>query len=194
MIIVLSGKAGSGKTVVESALKQVLLDNRIIYYSRAYADELKEMLMRDLNLTYSQVYGKLKEVEDERYPKENGSFWTPRDFLQYFGTDVYRNIDSSFWVNKLRQYVDSKGTNCIISDARFTNEIDWVRDSGGIHFDIVRSTCGAKYGSTHSSEVSLDNVQSDYTIMNNNNSVEELLLYLNDAILPIILSKINGET
>jgi len=188
MLIVLSGKARSGKDTSATIIQKILKNNfNIEYYTRAYADELKEMLMRDLDLTYEQVYGDLKEEPNLRYPKEDGTFWTPREFLQYFGTDVYRKIDPLFWVKKLQKYVKDRGPNCIITDGRFVNEVDWVKNSGGIYLDIVKSVCGAKQGRRHSSETSLDNLQSDYTIMNNYDTKSDLELYITDTIIPKIL-------
>jgi hypothetical protein len=194
MLIVISGKARSGKDTASFILQKVLEKHfNVVYYTRAYADDLKEMLMRDLNLTYEQVYGDLKEEPDLRYPKEDGTFWTPREFLQYFGTDVYRKIDPLFWVKKLQKYVENNGSNCIITDARFVNEVDWVKSLGGIYLDVERSFCGAKQGKRHLSETSLDNFQSDYTVMNNSDSVKYLEMYIIDEIIPVIIKKLNGD-
>jgi len=194
MLIVLGGKARAGKDTSALILQKVL--NRYFegeYYTRAYADELKEMLMKDLDLSYEQVYGDLKEVPDNRYIKDDGSYWTPREFLQYFGTNIYRNIDTLFWVKKLQKYVKQHGNTCIITDGRFVNEVDWVKGNGGIYLDVVKSVCGAKQGRRHSSETSLENFQSDYTIMNNFDTKHELEVYITGEIIPVVLKKLWGE-
>jgi len=39
--------------------------NKGVYKTMAYADELKERVMQDFILTFNQVYGDLKEVQDK---------------------------------------------------------------------------------------------------------------------------------
>lgn len=126
MLFVISGKARVGKDTFGKILKDALGGQ---YVTVAYADELKRKCMEDFNLSYDQLYGDLKEVQDKRYKKitrgDKISYWSPREIMQFMGTDCYRNIDNNFWVKSLFKYLEKKRLhNVIITDARFPNEIE----------------------------------------------------------------------
>lgn len=199
MLIVFSGKARSGKDTAADLLQKHLLELYGILFNKvAYADELKKRIMQDFGLSHEQVYGTLKEHKDTRYPiKGTKDYWTPRQLMQFIGTDVYRYIDNNFWVNSLKQYIKSHPGNYIISDARFNNEIDWVLDAGGIHIRVVRNNAVSIVHNSHESETSLDNVSLDkannYVLHNNGSSFVELLDSIEMTILPIVLGKIQLE-
>ena len=123
---------------------------------------------------------------------------TPRFLLQFIGTDLLRNqLHPEIWVNslftdyqpKLIPYVDkdnyplnSSGTkyeypNWIITDMRFPNELEAIKDRNGITIKIVRpdfvenALTGEKFPvkvhkKEHESETALDNCKFDYEILN----------------------------
>jgi len=119
-------------------------------------------------------------------PIDLNNLMTYRDFLQKLGTEAMRdNLHENVWVNSLfadyKWYVknwDELGTeidgaypNWIITDMRFPNEMDAVKDKGGVTIRVVRP--GTATG-THPSETSLDSSEFDYEI-NNNGSIEDLI-------------------
>lgn len=58
--------------------------------------------------------------------------FTPRLALQVLGTDVLRNhFHTNIWLNSLEYRLQSTQTSVVISDARFQNELDLVREQGG---------------------------------------------------------------
>ena len=177
-LIILSGRARVGKDTFGSVLKDVLEGN---YTLMAYADELKRKCMEDFNLSYDQVHGDLKEVPDKRYRKDIQNdeivFWTPREIMQFMGTDCYRTIDNNFWVKSLLKRIDREGlTNIIITDARFPNEISIPKDLGGYHIRIERDDAPKIHGTNHLSETALnDCVDIDFTV-NNNKTIPDLFL------------------
>lgn len=155
-LIGISGLAGSGKDTVCNIMIQILKSKHNITFERkAYADVLKERLIIDFGLTYSQLYGDKKEEPDFRYPKpkkefstlfdksyENGSlqkteYWTPRELMQFVGTDCYKAVDRLFWIKALYKFY-SFGTNWIVTDCRFEEEVDAVLERGGIHIAVRR--------------------------------------------------------
>lgn len=182
-LIVISGKARSGKDTLGEALKQKFTEN---YFTMAYANELKRKCGVDFDLSKEQLFGDLKEVQDERYPKEDGSCWTPREILQHMGTEAYRAVEDGFWVRQLFKYIERNYLeNVIITDGRFPDEINAVKDRGGIHIRICRDEEGAAQGSTHASETSLDNMDNaDYTI-SNNGTIAELKVIAEEIIKEI---------
>lgn len=110
---------------------------------------------------------------------------TARQFLQELGTDALRNsLHPNTWVNALM--ADYTGTydmdtdlttypNWVITDTRFPNEAEAIKEAGGIIIRVTRTK--EKSESTHSSETALDDWTFDYEI-NNNGTIEELSSYV----------------
>lgn len=102
------------------------------------------------------------------------SLMSVRDFLQALGTDSLRNnLHPNVWVNALMadykpvDYNDDEQPrlpNWIITDCRFPNEAQAVKDKGGIIIRIDRP--GVNPINDHPSETGLDNWKFDYKIAN----------------------------
>ncbi len=112
---------------------------------------------------------------------------TPRVILQLLGTECGRNIiHPNVWVNSLfNEYslkasnwdVDGNTTvneypNWIITDMRFPNELEAVKNKGGITIRVNRSNNLLE--SNHLSETALDNAEFDYVIQNDG-SIQDLI-------------------
>ena len=131
------------------------------------------------------------KFEDQEFKKTNlGSQWdcnppgkvgtvyrqpmTVRDFLQKLGTDAIRDgLHTNAWVNALMadykaiDYNDDEQPelpNWIITDTRFPNEAQAIKDAGGLVIRIDRP--GVKPINDHPSEVGLDSWKFDYKIAN----------------------------
>lgn len=67
---------------------------------------------------------------------------TGRKILEYFGTDIMRDkFHPDIWVNALHHICvkhRSAGTNVVIADIRFNNEMHMLNDNGGICIEIYR--------------------------------------------------------
>jgi hypothetical protein len=136
--------------------------------------------------------------------------YTYRNLLQLIGTEVVRAIHEDTWVNalfadyklvsyqyalidhansnvnihKLGEPVITKYPKWIITDCRFPNELQAIKDRDGISIRVNRSTLGElgpmKRGNykipntDHPSETSLDNATFDYVI-DNNGTLDELI-------------------
>ena len=118
---------------------------------------------------------------------------TPRWVLQYWGTEVCRKgFHDDIWIaaleNKLRQTKD----NVVISDVRFPNEIQSIKNSGGKiiwvqrgelpdwYDSAVQANLGSniglnemKYRKIHSSEWAWVGTEFD-SILQNNGTMEDL--------------------
>lgn len=174
MIIVISGHGRCGKDTFAAILKEKFESE---YTLVAYADDLKKRCMDDFNLTYGQVYGDLKEVLDDRYIKSDGTYWTPREILQYMGTEGYRKINNDFWVDIILEKIVTEDLhNVIICDARFPNEIEKPKKLGAIHVRILRENPDEIHGKTHASETALDGSKDVDYYINNNGSLSDLEL------------------
>jgi hypothetical protein len=104
-----------------------------------------------------------------------------RDFLQKLGTDAIRDgLHTNAWVNSLMAdytptqvqwsdgplggYEDGPMPNWIITDTRFPNEAQAIKDAGGLVIRVDRP--GVKPINDHPSEIGLDNWKFDYKIAN----------------------------
>lgn len=64
---------------------------------------------------------------------------TVRDFLQYLGTNIFRKISSNCWINALKNKMEQDNVPLsIIADARFINELDFIKSSGGLCIKLTR--------------------------------------------------------
>ena len=185
MLVSIVGKAGSGKDLIGAYLasKLNLKEARSIYRTIAFADILKKHLMTIFGLSHAQVYGNLKEVEDKRYKKDDGSYWTPREMMQYYGESM-RSIDKNIWI---RLFIEKMKSNTFISyivtDVRHRNELEAVRSMGSMLIHVERPNKNSIHGEGHISETSLDNydINPDFAI-NNDSSIDDLYYQLDSVI------------
>jgi phosphomevalonate kinase len=130
-LIALSAKRRGGKTT----LGDILFD-KYGYNPISLADPLKAMCREQFGLTKEQTDGGLKEVIDERYNK------TPRQIMIGFG-QFYRSIDPDFWTKKLfesmRQHTQAQLRTFVVTDVRFTNEMEWMRRHSALSVRLERS-------------------------------------------------------
>jgi len=134
------------------------------FVKRPFAESLKGACREIFHLTTAQLYGDEKEKTDP--------FWTksPRELLQWFGTDVLRqHAGDDIWVASLHRWLclHPEQTRVVIPDVRFYNEATYIRDAGGI---LVRCICldGPTLEApraAHASETSLATFEWPHTIV-----------------------------
>lgn len=142
--------------------------------------EFKKQFMPDewnyFNTTYLEDVGRIDHHHQMTY----------REFLQKLGTEAMRNVlHTDVWVNALFSDVSSED-NIIITDMRFLNEYEAVKKRKGITIRVVRpihalsqeNNCGL----LHSSETSLDDVEFDYTIVNDS-TIEDLIEKVKEILI-----------
>ena len=116
---------------------------------------------------------------------------TPRLMLQLLGTEAGRQIiHPNIWVNALfADYyegevlakasgfnLETDPSNWIITDVRFPNEAQVIKDRGGILIRIYRNNDLLDSSNpTHASEVALDNWKEWDYVIDNNDSIEQLI-------------------
>ena len=145
---------------------------------------------------YKEIFYNQKDAEAyQKYwqePTRNISIipasLTPRLLLQLLGTDCGRKIiHENIWINALfadyRTQVDfnknlPQNCNWIITDVRFPNEADAIKERGGILVRLTRSIPVESEVAVHPSETALDNYDNygkgfDY-ILDNQGTEEEL--------------------
>lgn len=191
MIIGITGKAQSGKDTAcrivqlintvdydcacsEGKGEKYILDNvdnilpiTYMWEKHAFADKLKECASTILGVPrFMFESGEFKEsFTSLPLSNKEGEPMTNREFLQYFGTEVGRNIDKDLWIKALMySYGRDKESHWIIPDVRFPNEADAIRNAGGVLWKIERDGSGA---GNHISEKLIDDIKVDVVIENN---------------------------
>lgn len=191
MIIGITGKAQSGKDTAcrivqlintvdydcacsEGEGEKYILDNvdkilpiTCMWEKHAFADKLKECASIILGVPkFMFESGEFKEsFTSLPLSNKEGEPMTNREFLQYFGTEVGRNIDKNLWVKALMySYGRDKESHWIVPDVRFPNEADAIRNAGGVLWKIEREGSGA---GNHISEKLIDDIMVDIIIENN---------------------------
>ncbi len=98
---------------------------------------------------------------------------TAREFLQCFGTDICRTINTNVWVNLCINSIKAEGSLlAVIDDCRFPNEVEAIQAAGG---KVIGLTRGSDSGDSHASETSISQSWGnlDCIIDNQNMSIGE---------------------
>tara|TARA_Y100000034_G_scaffold136800_1_gene215894 strand:+ start:18767 stop:19372 length:606 start_codon:yes stop_codon:yes gene_type:complete len=155
MLIGIAGRMGSGKNTVADMIckKYPQLEQKSFAYKlRKVVSVLTGIPLEDL----------LSQENKERFLPEFNM--TIREILQIVGTEALRHsFHKDIWVLALfAEY--TKESDWIITDVRFENEANAIKDRGGILLNIIREKNTVDI---HLSETALDNYNGwDYTINN----------------------------
>ena len=199
-IVGISGRKNSGKDLVGEILQRLTVSNDItlnydhdnnLYLRNEKLPEYHVFNQPDPTHRVMKFADKIKDIvclligckrddlEDREFKnKELGGEWnnmTPREFLQLLGTEACRNvIHPDIWVNALFANYDTSSnydSNWIITDVRFENECQAIKDRGGI---IIRINRDSDVVDDHTSETALDNYDGFDFVVDNNGSIDDL--------------------
>lgn len=184
-IIGFCGAAGAGKDTASFLL--TLLGYRKI----AFADALK-IEAYDLCLNPTEEYRRrvsdelgmtlplsldIANSEQEKIDIINRRKVELRRLLQWHGTEFRRAEDPNYWINLVR---DKMRTGMwVVSDMRFMNEVQMVRESGGVIWLIEGRNDG--YTPTHASETDWRTAPFDATF-DNSGSITTLQTQLYERV------------
>jgi hypothetical protein len=134
LVIGIVGNIGSGKDTIAHYLTQFHDFNQL-----SFASSLKDAVANVFGWDREQLEGRTQESREWR--EEVDSYWskrlsmptlTPRWVLQHWGTELARkNFHDDIWVASLENKINKANTSIVISDCRFPNEIQAIRDLGG---------------------------------------------------------------
>jgi|LULF01.1.fsa_nt_gb ABC-type dipeptide/oligopeptide/nickel transport system ATPase subunit len=143
-IISLTGLAGSGKSTVAEYLEEHHSAVRI-----PLASPLKDAATILFDLTEEQVYD--QDAKEQVDPRWN---MTPRRIMQLFGTEAMRGtFGEGFWLKRWKLTAEQyEGCLIVVEDARFPNEINYLRAHGARCMGIERGTTPANAEQLHESE------------------------------------------
>ena len=157
VLIGIIGKKSSGKSTIASHLV-----NHYKFEEYAFANALKNACVEIFGLSYNQVYSTYeKEVVDP--------YWnlTPRQILQDVGTIfrnmyIFNNKYKHIWIKSVERQIFNKPYNIVISDVRYQDEADMIKDKGGILLKVIRPNLI----STDSHESEQSDIDADIIIYN----------------------------
>jgi phosphomevalonate kinase len=167
MIIGISGKMGCGKDYVCNNLIIPLLKKLDkCYLQLAFADQIKINAMTKSNISFDDIY--------------TNKTTHSRKLLQREGTELGRNVyGKDIWIKYLDNWISLykyRGIdNFICTDVRFLNEMEYIKQKGGIIIRIISKTRNLQRLESesngdknimsilqeHPSECDLDNVPDD---------------------------------
>lgn len=126
-IIAIAGRAGSGKDTAANFINR----QNNIYCKYRFADPIKRTIKTLFDFTEEQIEDRhLKEQTDLRWG------FSPREAMQRFGTEFGRDLKDDIWLTFASRAVE-KNNYLVISDCRFENEADWVRQNDGVIIQII---------------------------------------------------------
>ena len=141
-IIGIVGFIGSGKNTVAE-----LIEKEYHFVRHSFANNLKDAISIIFGWDRALLEG--DTTESRIWRDKVDSWWaarlniphlTPRFILQNWGTDLCRlNFHNDIWIASLENKIRSTSDNIVISDCRFSNEIQSIKNQGGI---IVRVSRG----------------------------------------------------
>lgn len=175
-------------------------DIRSKWERHAFADNLKGSLAKILNIPVGYLHDEgLKQERSKVLKPGTDEYYTYRELLQRYGTEVGRSISPTIWIDSLMCQYDNECGSCIeygavkgdgmsmnrvtyepywiVPDVRFESEAKAIKDRGGLIIRINRDTGSTD---THISETQLDEYNGFDYIIDNYGTLEELIMQVQE--------------
>lgn len=150
----------------------------------AFADPVKQICKIMFGLDNRQLNDPVqKEVVDDRWGM------TPRKMMQTVGTDMIRETwGQDFWVRNMDHRIRTsihEGRKIVISDVRFRNEADWIKQHNGILVRIVDDR--QQSGDLHTSETEQLQIHDDLCIYNKKQGLDQFYHDAHDLLQLVLV-------
>lgn len=183
-IIGITGLAGSGKDTVRAILEQ-----EHHCHGLAFADPMRDMLMALLTSNGIDTgYMTDRAMKEQIIPALGVSY---RQMAQTLGTEWGRHqLGQDFWVKIAAAHIRDIGwdlhtpTSFVVSDVRFQNEAKWIRNAGGVIWQVVREEAAPVRD--HVSECTSVGIQ-PFLTLHNNATIDDLRASVHDAFTESVL-------
>lgn len=155
-IIGITGLKGAGKSTVAA-----IIHRKYSFPEYTFAGPLKYLCQIAFLLEQRQLHDPvLKEQVDPRWGL------SPRQMMQTLGTECFRgHFGPDYWLKLLKERLATESTPfVIVSDVRFENEADFVKQQGGIVVRVERAA--ATTIDAHITEAGQADIQADIVVQN----------------------------
>ena len=114
----------------------------------SFAHKLKQLCVDILGLDKKLVFGNDEQKNTKTHiewstvknSSSTNKYMTVREVLQYVGTDMFRGLDPSIWVNACMNQIQKEEPElALISDVRFENEVKAIQAEKGYVIGFTRS-------------------------------------------------------
>jgi len=197
-VIAFTGTKGSGKDTAGGEVISYGIANGFTVDSAAFAAPLKQMVVTLFEDMCPDIINSYRTDEDKKKPLQelpitpemrkelnpefaqyiaNDEYWSCRTLLQYLGTNVFKYIRPTIWMDKfeltyIKPYVDSTMPRLlVVTDLRFQDELDFLR-RWGLHPNVKVTTVRierrspSKSDKAHASESAIESLPVDRVIHN----------------------------
>jgi len=207
MIIGIAGFQGSGKDTIADYLQNIYGFKR-----DSFAATLKDAVAAVFGWDRELLEG--RTTESRAWREQVDPWWasrlsmpnlTPRLVLQKWGTEVARKSwHDDTWIASLENKLSRAHNDIVITDVRFPNEIEAVRNAGGIVIRVVRgpepewyeTALGATAGilpdqellkqlGVHPSEWAWIGTEFDAVLDNNQEGLDNLYQQIRDLVISL---------
>lgn len=121
-------------------------------------------------------------VEEIGWDRAKNEFKEVRRLLQVLGTEAVRDrFGEEAWTKLAKKKINETEGPVVVTDVRFPNEADWIREHGGVVVKIERPGLQAAAPDKHRSEAQQAKVVPDYIIFNDG-TIEKLQGRLYDLV------------
>lgn len=161
MIIGLNGRLKAGKDTTYGIIKELYEDDYLVTQV-SFAKALKSSAAASIGVSVVSLEN-WKGDEEVYFTRPDGSKFTAREYLQWYGTEGHREVfGDNFWVDMALPYTREGQVQkyddaiYVVTDMRFPNEAQRVIDLGGHTVKVVREA-ETKF-SAHPSEQNIDHM------------------------------------
>ena len=177
-MIGITGHAGAGKNTVAEMLQDIIVNSEEgeFYHLLGFADPLKKGCSHLFGIPLDDFYD--KDKKEIVHPVYNV---TPRQILQYVGTEIFReHFGRDFWIKRTlveltNAFANEESVRVIFPDVRFQEEVEWIASEQGIIIHLTRPEADGKVGIlNHASEAGVDLSNVPYILIENDGTLEEL--------------------
>lgn len=181
-----SGKNTLGKMLVRQLRKEIKKGNYLSATYMAFADPIKQMIremfpgLPEKFLTGSSKYR--SEIIPGAF--KDGKPLSVRQLLIDLGTEIGRSYKETIWLDNFDFHFESlRRRIVVVTDVRFRNEFDHLRNKGFYLIKLYRETDGP--GINHVSETNQNTIgdsEFDYVIHNDKSLADLKKVVINDII------------
>lgn len=185
----LIGAQSSGKDYVGNWLQQnIERKTEIVKFATKLTEVTAAILgVDDLSLFQNREWKEQQHfIWQSQITNNNGKLISPREAQQIIGTDICRRLlGADVWVQALAASCQDPDTLYIVTDVRFQNELDFIRNNNGVvvyieNLQAAQQQHRRENGVVHESEklmwsMHYREAQPDYILLNNDfSSMAEL--------------------